>query len=362
MLSKKICFIFILIFCVQNLFADKWFISRKDLENQGINYKTLFNAILSEKDQFVLAYSTLSKEDKAQGNVYALHKLSLEKDGKITVTSVKLPIFFFGGIALTDKGRTAVVVGNYGTKILRVSTKSLKFQTIYEYKKGTSGFKTNVFTVGHRGRIFLDGYFYDEEQFSQGDYIVELVVDRKEKTVDFAKKIELKKLYRRLNGHPKVLNLYSGDVAYLSIPNAAEKQTYLHYYNKGKTELIDKGLLIGSFAGAHHRLFYTILRDKKTRRSYVKDLKSKKVWEIGKPQVPYTYPFISKDGKVIMICTVDIREQRMSVYAARESEDYKLVSLLDDVSVGPFKLSDSGAHYLYYHNKGISVEQTFKKK
>ncbi|WP_372368364.1 hypothetical protein [Candidatus Uabimicrobium sp. HlEnr_7] len=360
MLYKKMIIVFV--FCIQVLFADKWDISRKELEKQGINYKTLINSILSEQHQFVLAYSILSKEDKAKGNVYALHKFTLEKDGKIGVHTVKLPIFFFGGIALTNKGRSAIVVGNYGTKILRVSTKSLKFKTIYEYKKGVSGYKANVFTVGHRGKVFLDGYFYDENQFSQGDYIVEFIEKRKKKTVDFVKKIDLKKLYNKLGGVPKVMNLHTGDIAYISVPNYKERQTYLHYYNKGKTEIVDKGLLIGAFAGAHHRLFYTVLRDKKTRRSYVKDLKTKKVWEFGKPQVPYTYPFISKDGKVILACTVDIKEQRMTVYVAREQDDYKLHVLLDDVSVGPFKLSNSGDYYLYYNNKGIAVEKMSSKE
>ena len=363
MLSRNLCYLFVIALFMQTLVANDWSISRKELEQQGIDYKTLFNAILSENHKFVLAYSTLNKEDKAKGFVYALHKFTLEEDGKIAVHTKKLPIFFFGGIALTDRGKTAIIVGNYGTKILRVSTKSLKYKTIYKYEKGVPGYKANVFTVGNRSKVFLDGYFYDENQISQGDYIVEFVTNRKEKTVDFEKKINLKELYRKLGGLPKVLNLYSGDIAYISVPNYKEKQTYLHYYNKGKTELIDKGLLVGAFAGAHHRLFYTILRDKKTRKSYVKDLKTKKVWNIGKPQVPYTYPFISKNGKVIMICTVDIKEQRMTVYVGHEQTDYKLRTLLDDVSVGPFKLSNSGNHYLYYNNKGISVKKiNFEKK
>ena len=360
--TKMVVFLAILCLLAINTASAQWVIKRQDFAEKKIAYIDFFPALLNQKGDVFIGYDILDLEHKVKGLVYALRVFKLNPDNTYQMKTIELPITFLVGLTFIDNERAMIIVGDYGTKILKVDLEQGKITTVFQYEKHKPGFRTEALVVGRYDRVFLSGYFYDKEQYAKGDYVVEMVLPKKKgQKVRFKKKINLDKIYQKVKHIPKTFNLYSGDSAFFGFIMAEKKQSVLYHYSKGKFIEVDTGLLFGSFAGTDDRVFYLVRKDKNNRFSYIKDTKTNKVWKIGKDNMPYSYPFISNQAETLVIASVNPFNQTMQTYYARESEDYELKPL-KNLPIGPMKLSGDGEIYLHMSQDGVTIDYIPEEK
>lgn len=341
--------------------SAEWMVKSDDFQKAGIKYMDWKPAILATSGQFVVGYDFLDFEQRKKGFVYALRIFRLKKDKTFEIQSIPLPITFLVGVALTNNDKTAVVVGDYGAKIVKVNLTTSEVSTIFQYEKGKPGFRTETLVVSWQDRVYLSGYFYDREQFWQGDYIVELVVPEKKEEAQFIKKTSLTSIYERLKLQPRIMQVISGDSVYFAfLPKVQDKKNpppmQLVGFHRNEMVEVDKALGIGNFAGTPDRIYCSIRRSPKSWDTYIKNLQTGKKWPLGDKDVSYTYPFISEDGKTVVFCTVDVVGQKMTAYYAQEKDGYKTKLLLKEVPIGPMKLSRDGKAYMYMSKDGVQVD------
>ncbi len=341
----------------------QWTITRGDFDKYKIDFYQFKPALLSQKGDTFVGYEFMDIENRRKGLVYGLRIFRFKPEGKYTVDTVLLPIAFVVSLAFTDQEKSLIVVGNYGTKILKVNMQTLQFETIFQAQTGKPGFRTDTLVVSWANRVFLSGYFYDKDQYWIKDAVVELRMA--EKDVKFIETVNLTELYQKFKTQPRIMYIASGDAVYFAYLKPFKSLTeedkrkgamLLVCYNKGELITVDRGLAIGNFAGNGDRVFYSILKDAKTRRTYVKSFEDNQVWEVGEKDVSYTYPFISSDSKTMVYCTVSALDQKMNVYFARESDNFKQKEILHEVPVGPMKISGDGKLYLLMNPEGFTVD------
>lgn len=363
--------LFFLLMCLFLFFLPEqpqaqWTITRADLERNNIDFFQFKPAVISHKGDMFIGYEFMDFENRKKGLVYGLRVFRFKAEGKFTVDTILLPITFFVSIALTDKDQSAIVVGNYGTKILKVNLKTSKVDTIFQYTPGKPGFRTENLVIGWDNKVYLSGYFYDKDQYAKNDAVVELNHSAPKAENIFTQTTNLTQAYKEIGGQPHIMYITSGNVIYFAFSKPVsslsedEKKKgnnmILYCWNKGKLQEIDRGTAIGNFAGTTDRVYYSIFKDRKNRFTYIKNLNDNKVWEIGQRGISYTYPFISTDSKTVVFCTVSVLDQRMNVYFAREQDNFKFKQLLQEVTIGPMKLSGDGKIYLVMSPDTIQVD------
>lgn len=345
--------------------AQQWSVTRSDLDRYAIDFFQFKPALFSTKGDMFIGYEFMDFESRKKGLVYGLRVFRFKPEGKFTIDTIPLPISFVVSMALTENDQTAIVVGNYGSKILKVNLRTSKVDTIFQFTPGKPGFRTENLVISWAGKVYLSGYFYDKEQYCLNEAIVELrYADPKPENL-FYQTTNLTEVHKQIGGQPHIMYIVNGDVVYFAYTKPPRKLTteekkagnnmYLYCWNKDKLIEIDRGTAVGNFAGTPDRVYYSIIKDRKTRGTYVKKLTDRKVWAIGEKDVPYTYPFISNDGKLVIFCTVSVLDQRMNVYFAKEQENFKTQQMIQETSVGPMKLSGDGKMYLLMTPDEIKV-------
>ncbi|HNZ66936.1 MAG TPA: hypothetical protein PKM32_06155, partial [Planctomycetota bacterium] len=262
---KKIHLYFILFFFFSLSIQGQWQISKEDLAKAGIEHSSFKMAILTTKGNLAIGYEYLDLEHRKKGEIYALHLIYLKPNNAFEVKSVVLPFTFLVGIGLIQNEKKAIIVGNYGTKIIILDLKTLEIKTIFEYQPKQPGFRTGTLVVGFKNKVYLSGYFYDKDQYWLGDYVAELIVSEDTNNIEFYKKINLQDAYSQIGGQPYIYQLISGNMAYFGIPRQRDSknrpQMDLYFYKNKKVEKIASGLTIGAFAGTEDVVFYTVFKN-----------------------------------------------------------------------------------------------------
>lgn len=362
MTLKKSLILLLFFVLIAPYIQSEWKISREELENRKINYRNLEFAILSPKGDYAIGYSFYSDiEHKKRGEIYCLHIFKFGKNGKIDIKEVPLKINVLIGIALNDKDKTIVVVGNYGSIILTVDLKTYRVTKVFEYRKNIAGFRTETLVVQWNNRIYLTGYFYDKEQYWEGDYLVELILpnEAKKQALEFRKKVDLRKVYDELKAQPIIMQVISDKMIYFVIraTDANKKPIQkLMCYNNGKVQEVERGLGIGNFAGTEKKIYASILTKDKTWDTYIKNVNNTGKVSLGEPNICYTYPFISENAKTAMFCSVNYFNQTMNIYYAQEKDKYQKKVLYENVPMGLLKISATGNAYLRHAPDGVEVD------
>jgi hypothetical protein len=120
---------------------------------------------------------------------------------------------------------------------------------------------------------------------------------------------------------------------------------------------IDQGYMLMIFVGTEDKVFYTVIYDEKpgTLKHFVRDIKSDKVWKVGKDNDPFTYPFLSEKGDILVVVSINTQFKTMNAYCGKDKDNYHLVKFLHNFPIGAMKLSPNGKVYLVMTPEGIRV-------
>jgi len=333
---------------------DKLMLNRFELLENGLVVKNFNLSLLSSDGEILLGLQW--NEDlnlRKEGKVYSLKvfhfnllPLSLK-----SIDTIELPVFETDQLAFDEVNKRVIVIGNRGSKILDVNLNDKSCKVLFEYEKGKPGFRCEPLAWWREGVFYLYGYFYDQERYAQGDYIVSLDFTKKGVNI-FTKVIDMDELIKKL-GEIKSFYLLPPNEGYFEVIKIKGKENNLVYWKDNKVTVIDKGTAFPDIAGTSGKVLYSIATNR-PGKSMIKlsDLDAGKSWDLGEGS---SYSFISENGDKIIVTSIDYKKQRMSFSFGLREEDYKLKPLLEEVKLGTFKFSADGNVFAYLNEDGITV-------
>jgi hypothetical protein len=279
------------------------------------------------------------------GNMYAIHvlKLDLSSNSMSSWKTAYLNVNKLEQVLLSDKGDKLLAIGDTGTKIFTLDTNSMEVTTTFKHEKGKPGFRSQPIGAYSGGYFYLQGYFYDAEQYSQGNCMAKVDISKTGVNA-FEKAIDLDDLYKKLNGLVGSVYMVSPNLCYFHV--IRKDANYLVLYKDGQVKDIDHGYNITDIAGTSERVVYDVIKtDKGNDEVKLFDLKTGKTISFG---VYMPYSFLShSNSKVAIISKLNYSQVKMSFYYAKEDEKFQVKPLFENVAPGSFKLSGDGTIYAY---------------
>jgi hypothetical protein len=354
-MGKTIAWMGLLLSILNALSAQDWLVTKEEFAKRGINYNALQLVNLSPQGDYLTATELVNDvKIKAKGVTQILHVFRC-KDKKLDkVDSVQIPITQMVNSALSDTRNEVWITGDYGNRYVRVNLGDMKPEIVFDYHKGISGFKAQAFLFAYKGEFFSTGWFYDKDQYTLGDALAKLELSKGDK-LKFVKKIDLDKLYNA-DASANVTTFYyvSGDLVYFNMIKPREKTTYLMAYKNQERIVVDQAYSLGAFIGTESRVFYTAKKEEKgPLQHFIKDLQTKKTWKIGEDNIPYTYPFMSVKGDVLVVVAISRNLNAIDAFFGDEKDNYRLKRFLKKEQAGPMKLSGNGKVYVLMRQDGL---------
>lgn len=337
------------------LSAEDLFISKEDFAKQGIKYEALQPINLSPQGDYLTTLEVVEDVKlKAKGITQLLHVLYFKDKKLAKVDTVQIPVAQRMNAALSDARNEVLIIGNHGNRYVRVDLDQKKAEIVFDYQKGVAGFKAQAMLYAYKGEFFATGWFYDKDQYSQGDALAKLEMPKNGKA-KFVKKVDLDKLYKE-DPSSRVTNFYyvTGDILYYNMVKPQERTTYLMQYKNKEQIPVAKGFHLAQFLGTESRVFYSVrLEQKSPLQHFMKDLKTQKTWKIGYDNTIYTYPFMSAKGDILVVIVIDLELNAMNVFCGKEKDDFVLKRFLRNEPAGPMKVSDNGKFYMMMRQDGM---------
>ncbi len=330
-------------------------VDRAGFLDHKVNFAKFKLCLLSDKGDLVVAMEEL--DDLAlrkAGNMYAVHilKLDMENNKLSSWKTAYANVARFNQVVLSDKGDKLLIIGDGGTKLFVLDTDSMEMKCVFKHEKGKAGFRSEPIGMYYEGFFYVKGYFYDEEQYSQGEYIAKVDIT-KTGAAAFEKNLNIDELYKKLDGMVTSLYIVSPVTGYFSVMK--EDGIRLIAYKDGELKEIDKGFDIPDIAGAPTKVIYNVIKSKKASdETKLFDFKTGKSISLGS-YIPYS--FIARTtGKVVVMATFDYARVKMSFYFAKEEDKFQVKPLFENVDPGQFKLYADGRIYAFL-SKNLVIDK-----
>lgn len=138
----QIAFFWIVFLFLPCLFHGQnyFLISKAELEKKDVNMSKLDPVNLAaDGSYFVAVEGIYDLEKRAQGFTRSLRIIRFPKKVLTTVDTIPLPITHWVNAVVNDTKNEVLVLGNHGTKILKVNLDTSDVQVIWQHTKGKPG-------------------------------------------------------------------------------------------------------------------------------------------------------------------------------------------------------------------------------
>lgn len=199
---------------MQVCFANPYFISKKEISAKGMHYKSLEPINLSYDGKYFAALERVKNiKKKYKGITRILRIFRFENKKLVKVDALDIPIFHRSHATLGSKRNKneLMIVGNHGTKYMKVDVEKMTLNTVFQHREGKAGFKGDSVIFSHGGKFYISGWRYDRKQYSKGNEVAYIKTSKRGKT-RFVKKIDISNLF-----HKKYLKIgYVQSFCYIS--------------------------------------------------------------------------------------------------------------------------------------------------
>lgn len=333
-------------------------ISQVKLTSKGINLVKFGIVYLSGDGSTLVAYEKVSDlKLKQQGYVYKLWIIEcpgLERD-KITYKDIPLPITELQNVSLSNDGRTALITANRGARFLTVDIPSRKVTVIFDHKKGTPGFRSDIGMLYYfKDRFCVWGYFYDSKDIETSRGMTTLDITKSGSDI-FKLAFDTKKFEKKYF-KSRYLEWVSPHQCFLIGRGKGDKERKLLFFDTNKVKELDHAVSFPGAASSGSRIVYSVMRAKDKSDAFVKDVESGKSWKLNQDSRVYSYAFISRDGgKTVVISDVDVKGNKMNYFYAMEKDNFALkpIKALQNKPICQLRLAPSGETYATFDGNNI---------
>ena len=251
---------------------------------------------------------------------------------------------------LTIPGREGVIiVGDGGSKILELDFSTGIIATLYASTPGEAGFRAGAHGSVSEGHLYIWGAFHSATGAAVREGIVEIP----------------------LAGGPMVALTSSGEIV-SQIPVSALGGSLVapdSCFFVGRSDSvsimklvgdevveIDSGDVFHGLWGSRHRVLFILEReDVDSPQVLLHDTLTNTTTPIASGD--YSYPVLSGDGSTVVFAEYDYEHGLMTYYLAAEDDGFAMHELLQNVPIGPLRLSLGGKFYAYLSVNGLTVGQ-----
>ena len=345
--------------------VSKLFVSTAQFKAMGFNLLRGQPALLSPRGNNVFwVDKTSNKYEIPKGHVFRLTTMHLDwTTGKVTLQKMWLPTTNLDNLNISADGRTIAGVSDRGTRVFVVDVATQTSKVIYVKEKGKPSFDVSPSYVWmEKGMIMCPGIFFDSTNTALGDYIVS--IDPSKTGYAAIKKVRnMNPITHHAPGGFQWQQYFDANESYFATMEADPLHpTHLYYGDGNELRLIDKTFAIGGMAVGQDRIVYCARYRQAHGLVYgltVFDQMTGKKYHIGSPDIPYSYLYMSHDGRTILATRLHLHARTMSVYYGREGSDFNLrqVPGLHGVRPGVIRFSRDGSTVEFMGPRGMSVQR-----
>ncbi|MCL4513083.1 MAG: hypothetical protein M1421_03615 [Candidatus Eremiobacteraeota bacterium] len=363
MIRKRIELLCVVLFCLSLAKArGAVFLSRADLVYYKINPQRFVMTQVSGNGKWLFGLektnhlALMAKKEFYLLRVFKIGKLSLK-----LVKTIPLSIGYISNEIYTPNGSHALVEADWGAEFLFVNVKTGAVRVIFRHILGKPGFRGGNLLFYHHHHFYGNGYFYNKESLDIDNALAEINPHKKGLAV-FKKVLNIGKLQKNLAiswGHQQAFTFFPPNHGYfIMTPLNFSKIHLIEADGPKKLKSLDKGLAFGGMAAASENgsILYLVKHSAAVREVVLRERgSSNKKIVIYKGAAAYTYPFISADGKTIVVARLDLKVGRMSFFYAKEKNGFKLkpIPILQNRQMGTFRFSGNGKVFAFYNITGI---------
>lgn len=361
-MKKNICcFALIIILFHCNAWGD--LLTTAELQKLGVNPSLYHIDRWSQDNKILFGLQKIVNPVVIQkmGRAFELVLLYFDKQKFIRSEFLPLPIRQFHQVSFLENSKIGLLVSEKGTNFYKIDLMKRQVTHILGHKKGEPGFRmADPLIYVNNGKFYVYGYFYDENNGTDGDtYLVS--VNLAKTGVDIFEKVLSTKEVREVLGISTFATYIPPDIAIWGVRRPQDGLLELKSYDKITPKLLDTGIGFTGVVCAGTRIFYVAKKPGKVAQwnAVVKDLVTNELWFVGDKDKSYTYPFISTDGSTVALSLFDFEKKNMSLYYAKRKENFLLkpINKLQNVDLGSFRPSPDGKVFAFYSSKGILVDE-----
>lgn len=337
------------------LFAKPLLISNSKLQAMGINLKKLLLSNLSYDGTLLTARDPITDfKLKKQGFFHKYHLFYFGPEGLQKTDLLLLPIPNAEQSILDEKGEHLLLEANEGADFYSVDLASKKIQKFFSHVPGQSGFRAEPSIHLVDGAFYFEGYFHNAKGHVLQHGVARLDFDPEEKTVKFSEVFNDDQVRSLLPGVATNWMVMPPDKAMYLVRIPGRTDIVLMVADGHKIRELDHGVVFGGFDARRNRILYALKRESGEHETLVKDFVENKTWKIGGNE-PYTYVYLSKNSKTVLLTLMDFAHVLMTTYYGEEKDNFVLkpVPGLEKVPFGTIRLSGDGKHVVFFNKDGL---------
>jgi hypothetical protein len=282
------------------------------------------------------------------GSVLTMHTVQTDASGALVVRHIPLGVRDVQAVVPTPNMMALLVVADGGSRLLEVGLANSSVHTLVEtpIEAGKAGFRFGGALSVHDGRVFNWGAFHDAEGRLASEGVASFPWEGGCLTIHH----DLRALFKAAGITPTVGSVYSNESLMFA---SYEKDVGLWTPEGGAMHRVDGGTAFrGMWASSRGTLCLL-------KRPQGDDVEAVLYQPGGEPRSlgagNFHYPVLSAHGEAASVASYDIANMTMDVLVSHAATKWALVPLLDDVPIGPLRLSDEGAFYAHLSSDGLVV-------
>lgn len=342
-----------------NLVSNLKTIPFESLEEKGFNKKSMYVMGFNNNGEYLLIRDKVTDP-----------KLISEGKPRIiaTINTNNLNIQkYFVKVASIEQylnlnDQEILILGNNGTFAGVFNIQNGQLRTIIEAKPGKKGFRFTDFVIKNDNKIYVEGYFFDENQIAEDENNYWVEFDPYKRGLEaFGKKVtNTTEIIKKL-GQVRMFYWASPNMAIFTRMNNYYPTELWAYYNSKLFKIDTKEYIVEIALSQNGDALYLY---KKGDLSYmgIYNLKTQERIDIpASPGRPFLYPFISEDGQVAIVSYLNLLNKKMDFMVGFKNQNYKLNDLIIQAKMGSFKLFSNGYKFSLLNEDGLIIGDIVNK-
>ncbi len=284
------------------------------------------------------------------GSVLTMAMVHTDASGALVVRKIPLDVRDVQAVVPTPNMMALIVVTDGGGRLLEVELANSTVHTLFETPNdaGKASFRFGGALSVHEGRVYGWGAFHDPE----GRVLSECVASFPWEGGHLTLHHDLRALFKAAGIAPTVGTVYSNESLMFA---SYEKDVGLWTPTDGRMQRVDGGTSFRGMWASSRGTLCLLKRPQGDRVEAVLYQPGGEPRSLGTGD--FHYPVLSAHGKAAAVATYDIANMTMDILVGHPATKWVLVSLLEDVPIGPLRLSDEGRWYAHISSSGLVVDK-----
>ncbi len=336
-------------------------LTSSQLRSAGIEVSTFQPIAFSHNDRWLAGFDRAPFEEKLDEVFYRLWFIPIDTQGRPgTPRKVPLKLRSLQQGEFAPNDREFIVMGDRGTRFIRVSMSNFQVSELMEPRWGEAGFRSEPAVLWtESGTLYAIGHPYDRERFVSPTTIAAIDPNKSQ--------------HEAFTPGPNLTSFERGVerlwfTSYLSPTSGFIGQRYpdttiMSFWNGERLREFERSPRYHGFWSNSNRLLYSCDRSTSGQTElilYDADRSEKRT--LASDSTPHRYVFLSRNGKTAQASTVSQADRRLIPYYAKESDQWEMKPVLTNsrgeprtIAAGWIRISSRGDLMAHVSVNGLAI-------